>query len=501
MISAAMVQGFADALQPINVLFVCLGVFIGYVVGVLPGLNRATALAVTVPLTFYLAPAAAIGFLIGISKGSATGGAVTAILINTPGEPSSVVTALDGFPLARQGKAGKALKMALVGSVFGDLLATFVLIALAAPLARIALGFGPIELAAVLLFALTFVAALSSGSLLKGLAAAAIGLLFACVGVDAEMSTQRLTFGFPELSEGIPLLAVAVGMMALGEMLDVLSERRAAQAPARYALADSGDGGRLSRTELRASLPTLFRSTAIGIGVGMIPGLGATVASFLSYGAAKRASKTPENFGRGEIDGVAASETADNAVVPAALVPLFAIGIPSTIPAAMLMTAFVIHGLAPGPLLFKQHGGLVGTIYGGMILASAAMFAIGWYGLRVFAALARLPDTVVVPVVVFLCVIGGYLEGSGYFSVYLMLLFAVIGYVMRRLDLSFVTFLIGFIVGPAFELAFRQSLIITGGEPSALLDHPIALGFIALALVAVVRFGLMRRPQLAAGGD
>lgn len=496
---ATALQGFGDALQFDVALFVLAGILLGYVVGVLPGLNRPAALAMAVPLTYYMSPLAAVAFLIGIAKASGAGGATTAILINTPGEPNAAATALDGYPLARKGKAEKALKVALYASVAGDLLATLVLIVVAEPLARMALKVGPVELAALTLLALTFIAALSGRSLARGLAAGFLGVLVAMVGMDAETATPRLTFGLIELADGVPLMAITVGMLALTEMLiqaqELLAKREdgAAVEPV-----PSQDDRALTWPEMKSITPTTLTATGVGIIAGIIPGLGPTVASFLAYALAKRWAKPHERFGEGEIKGVAAAETADNAVVPASLIPLFALGLPGSVSAAIIIAAFTVHGVTPGPRMFEEHGRLMYGIYGAMVVASLLMLVVGRVGLTAFAKLTRVPATVIIPSVAALCVLGAYAETKSMLSVWLMVGFAALGWVMHRYDYSRITFLIGFVVGPLFELSVRQSLIITHSDPMRLLQHPIAVVLLVCAVVVGVL--LTRSPRTREGG-
>ena len=479
-----------DVLSLEVILHITLGVFIGYVAGVLPGMNRATVLAVVLPFTFALSPLAAISMLIGINKGGAAGSAVSAILINVPGEPSSVMTAMDGYPLTKQGKSRKALKLALYASVIGDILATMVLIAIAPPLARMALAVGPVELTAILLFAITFIAGVSGRSFVKGLIAGFLGLLVATPGLDIETGQPRLTFGMIELFDGVPLLAVAIGTLALSEVLYQTDQawRGWYSRRSKSKISDDPDDSRLSFREFREMLPTILRSTGIGTLLGIIPGLGASVSSFFAYMVAKQRSKTPEKFGKGALEGVAASEAADNANVPASLVPVFAIGVPGSISAALLMAAFFLNDVTPGPLIFRDEPRLIFGIYNGMILASGIMLVIGLFGARLFSALATLPDTLILPPIVLFCIVGAYVEGGSMFSVYLMIGFAAFGYVMRKFDYSFVTFLIGFVLGPMLELSLRQSMVITRGDFSRLYDHPFAIVFLVLAVAAAVQF-------------
>lgn len=482
------------------------GVFTGYVVGVIPGLNRSVAIAVAIPLTFYMTPLAAISFLIGLSKGTAAGSAVSAILLNTPGEPASAATCADGYPLAKSGKPRQALQVGLWASVIGDLLSTVLLITVALPFARVALKFGPYELASILLFSLVFIAGMTSGSLLKGLASAGLGIVLGSVGLDLESGAQRLTFGFPELMDGIPLIAVAIGTLALSEMFVQLEKVQVAAPTERIALKDDADD-RMTFAIFRSCFPTILRGTAIGAFVGFLPGLGASVASFMSYSATQRASKTPEKFGTGMPQGIAASESADNAVVPASFIPLFGLGIPGSVAAALLIGAFAMQGITPGPLLLTQEPELLISIFTGMLVASCAMLVLGLVGLRIFARITMVPDRVIVPMVVFLCLSGAALQGYGAFGLWIVLGFAVLGYLMKRFDYSFVTFIVAFIVTPMLELNLRQSLILSRGEISVLLDRPIALVFLALTLVGLWKLGGSRnrimtslpRPKMDSG--
>ncbi len=483
-----LISGFGSVLDPVILMWIAAGVAIGYLVGVLPGLGKGTAVAVAIPLTFYLPPVAAISFLIGIAKGSGAGSAVSAILLNAPGEPSSAPTALDGYPLARQGKGQKALKMGLFASVIGDFLSTIVLIVLAAPLAEYALLIGPVEQFTILLFSLTFIGSLSGRSLTKGLIAGTLGLLAATVGLEIETAVPRLTFGFLELYDGLPLIPIAIGMLATAEMMIQMGNRHELDAQIGEATKSTKrEDSIITLAEWKRCAPAILRGTAIGSVVGILPGLGASVASFLSYGATKNASKTPEKFGHGALEGVAAAESADNAVVPASFVPLFALGIPGSVIAAILIAAFMIQGLTPGPLMFVQQPELVYGIYAAMICASLLLLIIGYSGQRFFSLVAYVPIRLIAPVVLFFCALGAFMQGGGIFGVILMLIFAVLGVLAKKLDFSFVTFLIGFVIGPAFELSLRQSIAILDRDATQLVQHPIALVFIVLTLATIAR--------------
>ena len=495
----AMLASIGSVLTPINIMWIALGVTLGYVVGVIPGLGKGTAVAVAIPLTYYITPVSAIAFLIGIAKGSTAGSAVSAILLNAAGEASSAPTALDGYPLARAGKAQKALKMGLFASVIGDFCSTLVLIALAQPLAEYALAIGPVELCAILLFSLTFIAGLSGNSLTRGLIAGLLGILVSTAGTEVETGALRFTFDHLELFDGLSIIPVAIGVLATSEMMIQMGNQRELDTQANL-LNESGnrEDRVVTWKEWKMCLPSIIRGTALGSAIGILPGLGASVASFLSYGAAKRAAKDPERFGKGALEGVAAAESADNAVVPSSLVPLFAIGIPGSVIAAILIGAFIVQGVTPGPRMFVEQKELVMGIYLSMLVASILLLIIGFFGQRVFAQVVRVPMRYVVPVVVCFCSMGAFLQGNGIFGVGIMLFFGVLGFFLRKLDFGFVTFIIGFVIGPSFELTIRQSIALTEGQWSNLVEHPIALVFIAMTFIAGWRIALQQRRKLRA---
>jgi putative tricarboxylic transport membrane protein len=375
-----------------------------------------------------------------------------------------------------------------------------VLIAVAEPLARLALRVGPVELTAVTFLALTFIAALSGRSLARGLIAAFFGILVAMIGTDSETASPRLTFGFLDLADGVPIMAVTVGMLALTEMLIQGEEylTRKPDTPLEPPAVTSTDR-QLTLSEIKSITPTTLVSSGVGIVAGIIPGLGPTVASFLAYALAKRWAKPHERFGEGEIKGVAAAETADNAVIPASLIPLFALGLPGSVSAAIIIAAFTVHGVTPGPRMFEEHGRLMYGIYGAMIVASLLMLVVGRVGLTLFAQLTRIPATVIIPCVIATCILGAFGETKSFFSVWLMVGFGVLGWVMHRFDYSRITFLIGFVVGPLFELSLRQSLIITHSDPLRLLQHPVALLVLLGAVVVAVYF--TKSPRSEEPGD
>lgn len=496
--------GLGSAFTLANVVFVAFGVFTGIVVGAIPGLNGPMAIAIAVPLTFVLDPLTAIAFLVGINKGANFGGAISAILLNVPGAAEAIATTFDGYPLAKKGKPLKALKMALYSSVFGDMFSDLVLIAVAAPFAILALKMGPAEITALLIFALTFIAAVVGNSMIKGLIAAALGMFCATIGLDSEASTPRMTFGLIELEDGIPLLAMVIGVLALSEILIQIEDHardkiRAFDEINPFSKDIPPEDRIVTKAEFLGSLRTMLRSSVIGTVIGAIPGLGSTLAGFLGYGAAKRASKTPEAFGKGAIEGVAAAEAANSAVVGANLIPTLALGIPGNLSAAILISALIIHGLTPGPMIFEQHGHVLYGLFGAMLIANFVNLFIGGAGLRFFAYVISLPKRFIYPALVLLCICGAYLTTQSMFAVGLMFGFTILGYVMRKLDFSIVAFIIAFIMGPLFEDALRQTVVLFEDEPAELLSHPIALLFIGITLFSLWRLASRARPKFLQG--
>ncbi|HEU5018194.1 MAG TPA: tripartite tricarboxylate transporter permease [Pseudolabrys sp.] len=498
-----LLAGLMETLTLVNIAFIIFGVATGIIVGAIPGLNGPMAIAVALPLTYYLSPLAALAFLIGISKGSMFGGSISAILINTPGTPEAAPTAFDGYPLTQQGKGLKALKMSLFSSAIGATAGDLILFFTAAPAAILALMMGPAEMTAVLLFSFTIIAGLAGKSPMRGCLAAIFGVFLSVVGLDPESTLPRLTFGSVQLQDGIPLIPLTIGLLALSEiLLQIEDHLMRGDASGRRNDIFSKDAPRENRTVTRADwrscARTIWRSSLIGIGIGALPGVGAVVAGFLGYASAKRNSPNGDKFGTGQLEGVAATEAANNAVTGSALIPLLAIGIPGNLTATILIGAFLIHGVQPGPLIFKEHGALVYGLFGAMALADLFTLTLGAVGLRLFSLVLNVPNAVLYPVIVLLCMAGAYSSDNSMFGVAIALIFAVLGYLMRKLDFSFATFLIGFALGRQFELFFRQSLILFRDSPAQLLHHPIAIAFVLLTIVSLWRIG---RKKPAAGAQ
>lgn len=481
--------GLLDSLSPVSLMFVFVGVATGVAVGAIPGINGPMAIALFIPLTYYMSPLAAIGFLVGLNKGAFFGGAISAVLLRTPGTPEAAATTWDGYPLTEQGKGEKALRMALYSSVSGDVISTTVLVLIAAPLATVALYMGPPEMFALISLALTVIAGIGTKSISRGLVAAAGGLLVGMIGTEPVTALPRLTFDIYRLESGLSLIPVAIGLLAFSEILIQLErlKSRADGQDAARSFSDKPQDKYVSKKEFFGCARTLVRASAIGIGVGAMPGLGAPVASFLSYDQALKRSDKPEEFGKGRLEGIASSEAANSAVVGASLIPLFVLGIPGNLAVAMLMGAFMIHGMMPGPLLFEENSQLMYGVFGSLVIASFFLLFIGRFGLKLFCKAVQIPSVVLYPLVIFTCIMGAYLGQSSMFDVIVMLVFGVIGYFMRKFDFSYVAFLIGFILVPEWERALQQVVITSQFDTFMFFRRPVAVLLMGLTFFVIIR--------------
>ena len=468
-----------------NVLLLALGVFIGTFVGAVPGMTTPMAVALTLPFTFTLSPVSGILLLLGVYKGGIYGGSITAILINAPGTPAASCTVLDGYPLARRGEARRALDIALYASCIADFMSNLALILCAGFLASLALAFGSPEVFTLILFSLTIIASVSGDQLLKGLGSAAFGLILAVVGLDLVYGTNRFIFGEVELMSGLNFIPVLIGLFALPEIIAFYG--RVEVAREHNPLAGRGAG----LDDLRKTLKTIIRGSAIGVILGAIPGIGGAPAAFLSYSEAKRTSKNGDNFGNGEIEGVAAAESGNNGTAGATLIPLLALGIPGDITTAIILGAFMIHGLRPGPLLFQDNLPLIYALFIGIMLSSLYLFAIGKFSIRLISRIADIPHRILFPIVLTLCVFGAYAVNNTVFDIGVMFVMGLFGFMMLKLKIPAAPFLIAFILGPMLEDNFRQSLLMSRGSWSIFFSSPICWFFWLLIVVFV--FVLVRR--------
>ena len=493
---STILAGFADALTLVNLLYVIAGIIIGQFVGAMPGIGPVMTMAIAVPFTFVLNPLPAIGFLIGINKGGLVGGAIPAILINTPGTPDAAATATDGYPLTQKGKPLKALKMALYSSVTGDTFSDIVLITIAAPLAILALQMGPVEIFALMVFAFSLISGLIGDSVTRGIIATALGLLAATVGLDPEHSTPRFLFGFYDLFDGFPLAAIAIGTLAVAEIIRRLISMTGEIRPAvNFPKDQPSEDKRIIYKEYWSCKLVLFRGALIGTGIGAVPGMGSTAAAFMSYAATKQSSAHPEKFGKGEIKGIAATESANSSVAGADMIPLLTLGLPGSASSAMLIGAFLIQGIQPGPLLFESQGQLIYGLFGAMIMANICNFIIGLFGLRVWAKLITAPESLIFSAALVLCVVGVYLATGGMFGVYIMFMFAIVGLVMSALKYPVVVFIIDFFLAPRFELSLGQSAAILRGDPLRLINHPVALVLLAMSIFAIYWLNIRKKAR------
>lgn len=478
-----LLQGFIDIFTVNTLLWMLFGTTTGIIIGAIPGLTSTMGVALLVPLTFGMGPIPSICMLLGIYCGGTYGGSVTAILINTPGTPAAAATALDGYELAKKGKAGKALKMAIYSSTVGGLISAAMLIFISPLLAKIAIKFGAPEYFALVMLGLTVVAGISGKSILKGLMAGALGLLFSTVGMDPMIGTARLAFDNINLIGGLSTIPVLIGLFALSEILT--QSENIGKAGSKVELCKVEGDQSLSFKEFMKHMKTTIKGSFIGTYVGAIPGIGGGVASFVSYNEAIRASKHPETFGKGELDGVAASEAANNGATGATLIPLLTLGIPGDVVTAVLLGAFMIQGLTPGPLLFKEHGATVYAIFAGLIVINIIMLIIGVFGIKYFAYINNIPAELMFSSIYIMCAIGAYAVDSNMFQIGTMLFFGVLGYFMRKLEMPGGPFLIAFLLGPMWESNFRRTMLVFEGKMYLIFTRPIAVFFIVLCILSI----------------
>lgn len=469
-----------------NIVALVGGVAIGVMVGAIPGMTSTMGVALTLPFTFTLPPVTGILLLLGVYKGGVYGGSIPAILVNAPGTPAASCTLLDGYPLARKGEAGRALDIALYASCFADVVSNIALIMFAALLATLAQEFGPPEYFTLVTFSLTIIAGVSGDRLSKGLVSACFGLLAATVGLDLVYGTDRFVFGSVELMAGLSFIPVLIGLFALPEVINYY-----AQPPTLETEAFDPRKTRASWMDFRRCFKSILRGSLIGVVMGAIPGIGGAPAAFLSYSEAKRTSPRSGNFGKGELEGVAAAEAGNNGVAGSTMIPLLALGIPGDVITAVILGAFMIHGLRPGPLMFQENIDLIYALFMGIILSSVFLFGIGKLAIRLFRRIAQIPYSILFPLVLVLCVFGAYAVNHSLFDVLVMMIMGVIGYLMLKFGLPAAPFLIAFILGPLLEDNFRQALLLSRGSLDIFVRSEITWIFWALTVLSL--FLIVRR--------
>lgn len=478
------IEGFAAIMNPVCLLMILAGTAIGIIFGALPGLTSTMAIALCLPITYTLGTTEGLCLLMGLYIGGISGGLISAILLKIPGTPSSIATTFDGGPMAEHGEAGKALGIGVFYSFIGTMLSIAVLIFLAPSIAAWTIKFGPYEYFAIGVFSLTMVGSLVSGSVAKGLASCVLGLCVAQVGSAPITSALRFTFGNHELDNGFAMLPVLIGLFAVTEVFLAAEDGIKADQGTMRQYKMKGFG--ISLKEFREQFGNMIRSAAIGIGIGILPGIGGGTSNMIAYMTAKNSSKHPEKFGTGCIDGIIASETSNNASVGGALIPLLTLGIPGDTATAMLLGALMIKGVSTGPLMFKTNGLLVYSIFGAVIIATIAMLIFELGGMRLFVKVLSVPRWILLSVVITLCCVGAYGTNSRMFDVWTVLLFGFIGYVLKKFRFSLSPMLLGFILEPTIETNMMRGLQYSGGSFGPFFTSPIAAVFWIITVVSVV---------------
>lgn len=459
----------------------CIGAFVGLVVGMIPGLTISTGIIVILPVTFVLPADISIALLLGLYVGGMTGGSFSAILLNIPGTPSASATALDGYAMAAKGQAGRAMGIAITSSFIGGLFSFFCLFSIAPLLADVALQFRTEDMFALVFFGLTIICSFAARSLVKGLLSAALGLALVTIGQDPVMGTQRFTFGQANLMAGVHFLTAMIGLFAIPQLIDNLLNTQA---------------GKKTQAKLTSVLPSMadlkairlpvFIGSITGSFLGILPGAGGPIAAFISYDYSRKASKNPEQFGKGSAEGVAGPEAANNAVTGGALIPMMTLGIPGDPVTAILIGALTIHGLAPGPLLFIERGDFAYGLIFSFFWANIFNFIIAILGLRVLVKLLATPRALLMPCVAVLCVIGSYALRNNFFDVYVMLFFGFVGLAMRWLDMPVVPMLLALVLGSQLEEHLRVALTSSRGDISIFFSSPISVGFLCLSAISII---------------
>ncbi len=475
-------MGLAEASTIGNLLLIIGGSFLGITIGMLPGIGPAAGIAILLPFTYGLNPASALMLLSGIYFGSQYGGSISAILINTPGDAGAVMTAVDGHPMAQNGRGGAALLVAAIASLCGGTFGLIGLTFLAVPLSRIAVTFGPSEYCAMMVFALVATSSLVSGNVARGLMSLVFGLLFACIGTDLQSGAPRFVMGMPDLLDGIPLMAVIIGLFAVSEALFNIERLVSGEAMRPIKITKLW----ATREELKRTRAPILRGSIIGFLVGVLPGAGASVATILTYALGVKASKTPEIFGKGAVEGVAGPESANNASVPGAMVPLLSLGIPGSGTTAILLGALLLLGLQPGPRLFIEHPDVAWGVIGSMYISNIMLVLLFVPLIGLFVRMLDLRTEVMAAVILLVSFTGAYATTNSLFDVNLSIFFGVVGYLMRKVGLPPAPMIMGVILGDMLEQSLRQALSLSGGSWMIFLERPASATLVALSALSLL---------------
>lgn len=482
--------GFSVAFHPINALACFVGVFIGTLIGVLPGIGPVGAMSILLPVTFGLSPVAGIIMLAGIYYGASYGGSTTSILVNIPGEAASVVTCLDGNQMAKQGRAGPALGIAAFGSFIAGTLGLVGLMVMAKPLATFAVAFGPAEYFSLMCLGLSLITYLTQGSVVKGLAMAGLGLFLSLIGQDIVTGKARFTFGIYELQDGLGLVPLVMGLFGISEVLSNLirpEERALLKTKIRHLLPNKEDW--------RQSALPIGRGSLLGFFLGILPGGGAIIASFVSYAVEKRFSRHPERFGKGAIEGVAGPESANNSATSGAFIPLFSLGIPSNVIMALLLGALMIHGVRPGPLLIMEHPEIFWGTVASMYVGNIMLLILNLPLIGLWVKILKIPYRVLFPLILLFCLIGSYSINYNVFDIFVMIFFGLVGLGFRYLDYEPAPLVLAFVLGPMLEQNLRQALILSDGSPAIFVTKPLSAACLAVSafLLFSAVFRLIRK--------
>lgn len=478
-----LLQGFAAILNPVTLLLIVGGVVGGIVFGAVPGLSAFTALALFLPITFGMEPVNGISFLISIYVGGLSGGLISAILLGIPGTPSSIATCFDGFPMAQKGDAGKAMGLGIVFSFVGGIFGALVLVFLGPMIANVALRFGPYEYFAVILFALTTVSGLSAGNITRGLLACLLGIALSFVGIDRLSAYSRYTMGVSQLAAGFNLVPLLIGTFAVSQIIETAAKgsNKLESVPAAK-IKGFGFGIKEFFYQMKNAIP----AAVIGLVVGILPGIGGNVSNLLAYAYCKKRSKYPEKFGTGIADGIVASETANNSTIGGALIVLLTLGIPGDNATSMVLAGFQIHSITPGPLLFKTSSALVFALFAAFMLANLVMMIAELMGIRLFAKVLSIRSAFLLPVVIACCCVGSFSANNRIFDVLIMMVFGLVGYILKQFKFPLAPMVVGFILAPLLEENVRRSLMRSEGSMIPILASPIALVFFILTAFMVI---------------
>lgn len=493
--------GFEEALStlasPWGVSVVVIGTALGIFVGAIPGLTGTMLIALVLPLTYGADPLLSMAFLISIYVGAVSGGMITATLLRMPGTPASIITTLDGYPMARNGRPGRALGLGVVSSLVGGTISWFFLVLLTSPIARLSSEFGFFEYFSLVMMALVLIATIGGGSLARSLFSGVLGIFLAMPGVNVATGQTRLTFGITEMNDGFQLLPVLIGLFAVNQILRDIYQIE--QTDERIQL--GGESVLIRFADVMKQGVNLVRSSVIGTWIGILPGIGANIGSVAAYSVARSFSKTSDQFGKGHEEGIVASEAANNATIGGALIPLIAMGLPGSVVEAVLLGALVIHGLQPGPRLLEESPAMVYTIMGAMLIANVVMAVIMLGSVRWLARVVHIPRSFLLPVILCFCVIGSFALSHRLFDVWVMIGFAILGFSMETVRIPLPPFIIGFVLGPIAEKNLSLGLQASGGSYWPIVTSPLSLLFIAIAVVMLVGSSLRRRIVPANGGE